>query len=1011
MPLLKWIRILGSKSNKQFANIISDHISAIKDRLFNVIELAESSTVEKNDLILASIEQKSQELEKYDFLDAIDYKRLKRRSFFLLFVVIVFTIYAALFSNDFNEASKRLVHFNTFYERPAPFTFQLLNESLTVKRGESIKLQVSCEGRRVPELLYVNISGTNYLMNANSGVFEYELDHINNSFPIYFTDTNFRSKKYRIDVLPSPMILEFSVEVDAPEYTGLGAEEISNVGDLEIASGSTVNWKFKTVDTDTIKFVIDNQSINLVDNQYYRKIFKNQQYFISLENQYFQYDSLLQFNIAVIPDEFPNIELVQLRDSLNYSRFYFKGSIQDDYGFNQLSFNLIINEKDSLIDIPIIKNLNEQDFYYMFDFADFSGVIKQIYYYFQVADNDIYNGYKKTSSDAFEFVFPNDEELLEFENKQFAEIDELMEKSHQLSQDIKQSIDELRFKSLGDNASNWEKQQMASEIINKKNQLESVLNQIQEKNKELNQMMNSFSEEKKEVLQKQKEIEQLLNDVLSDELKELFEEFYKLAQDFNSDEFNQLDDKYDMALEDLSEQLERNLQVLKRMKVEQKMERIVDKLSEIAEEEKKIQSQFEESRDFNSVTDKEMENEEKLGNLKKEMDKVEELNNELNKPMNIPSFEKEFNDISDTYKEVKENLENKRKRKASEGIGKNSNQISNLAVAMQQVLEQNKNKQQLENLANLRQLLDNLVFLSLEQERIFDILRATGVNNPVVNDVHRMQDELYNQSEMVKDSLYALAKRTPSIDNVVNKEILDMQYLMKNSIEELDEDRISYAVKNQQGSITAINNLAVFLSEALENIEKQMANSMPGDQQCDKPGQDGKSGMSMLKQSQESLKEQMQQMIEQMKSGNSSKLNKKLGQTLAQQEIMQQLVRDLLNSNEVGSSSKEQLKQIDQLIEQNKLDLMNKNLTQQTINRQNLILDRLLKAERAEIEREVDDQRKSTTAEEQFFSNPAEFFEYKRKESEFKEQIDRSNYKLKKFYLQKYKNYINQLNK
>jgi hypothetical protein len=167
--------------------------------------------------------------------------------------------------------------------------------------------------------------------------------------------------------------------------------------------------------------------------------------------------------------------------------------------------------------------------------------------------------------------------------------------------------------------------------------------------------------------------------------------------------------------------------------------------------------------------------------------------------------------------------------------------------------------------------------------------------------------------------------------------------------------------------------------------------------------------MKSLKDSQNSIKEQLQQMIDQMKKGDMGKMSKSIGQTLAQQEIMQQLMRDMINGSSVGSKAKEQLKAIDQLLEQSREDLINRNVTSELINRQNLILSKLLDAEKSEIERDFEDKRESKTAIDIKKENPEGYFEYKNKLKNESEQIKRSNYKLKSFYDQKYNNFLNQI--
>jgi len=150
-------------------------------------------------------------------------------------------------------------------------------------------------------------------------------------------------------------------------------------------------------------------------------------------------------------------------------------------------------------------------------------------------------------------------------------------------------------------------------------------------------------------------------------------------------------------------------------------------------------------------------------------------------------------------------------------------------------------------------------------------------------------------------------------------------------------------------------------------------------------------------------------MIDQMKSGDLGKMSKNIGQTIAQQEIMQQMIREMLNGSSVGSQAKNQLKAIEQLLEQSRRDLINKNINNELINRQNLILSKLLDAEKSEVERDVEDKRESKTAIDVKKANPEGYFEYKSKTKYENELLKRNNNQLRSFYDQKYNSFINRI--
>ena len=76
-----------------------------------------------------------------------------------------------------------------------------------------------------------------------------------------------------------------------------------------------------------------------------------------------------------------------------------------------------------------------------------------------------------------------------------------------------------------------------------------------------------------------------------------------------------------------------------------------------------------------------------------------------------------------------------------------------------------------------------------------------------------------------------------------------------------------------------------------------------------------------------------------------------------------------------------------------------------------MILNKLLEAEMAEMERDTEDKRESNTATEQFYSNPDLFFEYKREKRKIDEPLPLHKHKLEDFYEKKYQNYLKELNK
>jgi hypothetical protein len=1017
--LIPAIKLFGIGKRLTYYDVsekLSKTYPEIKDKLINIVELEkESASVYSIELKNASIEQKINELSIFSFSESIKFKDLKV-VFFLFFSVLLLFIIAFSFSPDFfKESSVRLIHFQQKFEKPAPFIFKLENSNLEIVMGESIELKLSCSGKEIPDMIYVNLIGNNYLMTKVDGIYKYTIENINSGLSFYFTDKKYVSDVYNVTVLNKPFISSFSVDIQPPSYTNLSAQHLQNVGDLKIVSGTTVKWSFNAVDTDSL-FMIFSDSTKLVGEkngntfEVVKSIHSDIEYRIAVKNSKLKDENNLVYKIQTISDLYPEIQIVQVNDSLNLKIFHFKGSIIDDYGFNKLDFTISADGKDSSITVPFIPFMLNQDFYYTFDFEFVKSFGKSLKYYFSVYDNDFVNHFKKSVSETFTFTFPDYKDILAKENSDQNAIDHLFNKSIKLTEEIQQEFKDFKFKQINSELSEWEKFQTVKDIMDKKTDLENVLDQIKQQNKDANNFLNSFSEEKSEILKKQQQIDELLKDVLSDELKKLFEEFNELAKQFDSKKFNQLSKQMDSGLDDLSKQLDKNVQLLKKMKVEQKVERVVEELKKLAASEKTTVEKLEKRSDLILISQDEKENGARIKDLENDYNGAIEINKDLEKPMNLFNFENEFSNIKENYSKVLNESEKGNKRKASEEINKNSKSLDQLAFAMDQMLKNNKKKQNRANIEDIKQILDNLIIVSFDQEKVLNRLNSVDFNNPLINELKIKQKGLQGQVVFIKDSLYALAKRTPEINSVINKDMLNLESSVVDAFDNLESGNLGGSRMYQQYGITAANNLALFLSEALENIKEQEKNSLSGDGECEEPGGKGsKPGMKSLKDSQSSIKEQLQQMIDQMKTGDLGKMSKSIGKTIAYQEIMQQMIRDMVSSGSVGSKASDQLKAIDQLLEQSRRDLINKNVNSELINRQNLILSKLLDAEKSEIERDVEDKRESKTAIDIKKSNPEGYFEYNNKIKNENELIKRGNFKLRSFYDQKYNNFLNQI--
>jgi hypothetical protein len=444
------------------------------------------------------------------------------------------------------------------------------------------------------------------------------------------------------------------------------------------------------------------------------------------------------------------------------------------------------------------------------------------------------------------------------------------------------------------------------------------------------------------------------------------------------------------------------------MKIEQQLSSAIEQLKQKADEQNKLQDSINNGVQPESLSEKQEQSKNEMSDLEEQYEKIQQLNDELEEPVQLYDFEDEFGAIQEEFDQSIDQLNKNKEKSSRQSLENNKQKMEALASMMQQMMDAAFAQQNQESIEDLLQILDNLVLFSVSQEEVI----VKPVNQQFDGNILAEQKKLYTDFGVIKDSIYALARREPSINSVVNKEIVTIENSFVTIDKNLSEDRVAQSKVGQQVVLTSANNLALFLSEVIKNMQEQQANSMPGNQNCQKPGNNPNPNSmgNSLKQMQKSMQEQLEKMMQMMKEGSSGQsMSQEMGKALAQQEKMKDMLQKMMQNGNVGSNAFETLKQAEQLLDKVKEDIIRDNLSDQTVDRQREILTRLLEAENAENERELDEKRKSSTAQQNRISETAKYFDNTISNDKFDERLLREKLILKRYYQLKYQNYVNQL--
>ncbi|HEY8934152.1 MAG TPA: hypothetical protein VIM65_02995 [Cyclobacteriaceae bacterium] len=1021
-PIRWWISKRGI-GEEQSAQLIGNSIPSVKDRLLNLIQLSAIST---SDLGNASIQQKAKEFEPLSFDSVIDISANRRYLKFLIIPVGIIGLILIINQSILTSSTNRIIHFNQQYSPQAPFTFSITDKSLSAFYNEDFLLELQLIGEVLPENVYILSDQTRLKMDhQGNGKFTYTFENIRNNVDLQFEAAGFYSDSYEINVFNRPELSKFNIELSYPKYLQRKNDELNNVGNLQIPEGTVVIWNVNA--TNTVKaelhFKSNNQTLDFqnVDNQTFtfKKQFKDpDQYEIILANDKSINKEKILYQVDVIKDEYPKITVNNFKDSILYQRVILSGAIGDDYGTTDLALHFKIKDekqKDVLtktIKIDIIKNQLQQNFFFNWSLDSIKlKAGEQLEYYLQVWDNDGVNGRKSTRSSSYSFQMPTEDDLLTNINKSRTDTEQKIEQSASKATKLQDQIEQANQKLKGKQNLDWQDKKMLEDIIQQKQSLDQMVDQMKEQNKLLQDKKDVFTEQDKRIKEKSEQIQKLMNQVLDEETKKLFEELQKLLKE-NSDasQIQKLLDKLNQNTNNLEKELDRMLELFKQVEYETKLDLTIQKLKQQVEDQKSIlektedlskdqsnskqeknnaenksdkKDQLEDSKSDQSKNkgdnSKNDQNNQELAKEQQELkedfqktsEKIEELKklgDELDKEDKLPTEEdsKEISqDQNDSQKSLEENNKSKAKQSQQKAL-KEMQQIQEQMEGMQNDMEM---EMDMQNLEALRQVIHGLIKLSYNQESLMKSFSELQQSDPRFNTIAEQQLKLKDDAKVLEDSLLAIAKRDPFMGSVVTREISELNNHLEKVTEANRERKRPQASSEMQSSMTSINNLALMLDSHYDMMMQMMANAKPSMKPSKKKGQ--KPSLSQMQQ-------QLNQKIEQLK--NSGKSGRQLSEELAGVAAEQERIRRALQEmqDKMKNEGKTPGGDLPTKMEQTEMDLVNKQLTDQMIKRQKEILTRLLETEKSQREQDQDEERKGETAKDYEKEIPKAFEEYLR---------------------------------
>ena len=977
IPIINLIRFRKKMTDREAAVLIGKFFPEVSDKLLNTLQLSENLSEKSDDeLLAATIEQRTENLKPINFSDAVNlkenYKYLK--IFGLAFVILSVLV---IFVPDFTKKpAERIINYSQTFEKPLPFDVTLSSSRLETTQGDDVQFNIHVTGERIPDAFYINGENGIRLMNklnTNDFRFIFKNNYQNETFHIEGGD--YRSRDIELIVRPNPTLLFYETELCFPKYIQRKNETVAGKTRIIVPQGTELEFTFHTRDVDSLIINVKDYKSITSDSLYQEtrfvaskesdifdfsvKALKSKKLDVHISNEWNGNLDPIPFVIEVVPDAFPDIQVQNFHEDFA-KQTYYSGLIADDYGFTKLLYHFEIDgkpEQSFVKNIAIDRRQTRNSFYYSID-LDTLNVFRgdEIKTYFEIFDNDGINGPKSRRSEVFYFSLPTTEQLDSIaEDSENQIIDKLSQDSKEL-ENLKRDIEDMLRDLMAKKELDWSDKEKMKDLLEKQKQLQEEWQKIQEEQKELSDFLKNNELTPEELLKKQEEINKLFEDVIPEDLKKLMDEIDKMLGEMPREKMQELMKEMKKNNEEFSQMMDRNLSLLQQLKVEKEVNELIEKLNELGE---KLES------NTDSLSAQDAKNQ--FNALEQKMDSVMEQNKNLQDPFDISKDEAASEEINNDLDDAAESEDSGDENGSQQKKGDAGKKMKEMAEGLNMMMAGSGMEQLAEDAHLVRILLENVVRSSHAEESLLQEVGKMKTDDPSVSEKISRQKEISENFVMVDDSLKKMALRQTSIKNFVFTELQIIDNQLQGAMQDILELHFGMASSKQQKAMMSMNNLALMLAESLNQMDQQM-DGMSGS--CSKPGKsknskgkpkDIKNMKDLQQQLGQQLKEMQQKMQQMQQNGQPMpQMSEEMARMAAQQEMiregMQKMLEQMKKDGQLGDDG---LNQIIKDMEKLEEDLVNKRITNQTINRHRDIMSRMLKAEKAQQEREKDEKRKS----------------------------------------------------
>ena len=946
----------------------------VRDNLLNAIQLLDHDP-ESNSLVRAELTSKTSALSPISFNRLVRFKppRILVRIGAALLVGLLLAFF--VFPGTLVPAMSRVLHPMEAFEKPIPFSFEFDPEGFAFV-GDPYTIELRITGEAIPKEAFLNLGSRKIKMRASretTGAFTHTLPNPAEDKHFHFLAAGFASAPGFLRMRHRPQLRELTLNPVYPKHTRIAQKTLPG-GSGRIPEGTVVNWQIRTRHADEANIALgDQDTLRLVKNgdQTFvgsRRFMTSGNYAIGLRNEFGKNKDRLEHFMEVTKDSYPRILATFLLDTLLFEQAIIAGAASDDYGISALSIVLEWEGERKRIPVPVGASETR---------AGFTKIIRldslhlppstRVSIVVEVTDNDSVNGPKTSFSQTFQVLMPSEKAQQEALREKGEELVDSISKSLQDSENQSRSLEEMsdtikESKDLG-----WYQQAQLDELIEHRKNIDERLEHFSDNLKEYTEGQKKHNEMQESLRRKSSQLAQLLQDVLDKETLSLYEELGRLIQQKTSlEKIAEQIEKIKIDETELVNEIDRLMALFSKLKIELELQKLADDFIELGGK----QEMLSEKQGEKALEDaQQQEIGDAFSELDKQLDEAISNNKELDRPHSLPAMGETMESIQQDLKQLPSMRDGNQKKKMKQETGK---KIGSVGHRIRKALKQGGQKAIEMNIAELEDILDDLIHVSFDQEKILRESLEFALGNARRSEVSRQQMDIGASVEVLSLKLRRLSTQMFQISSFVTQELTALEFRLDKTLDDLKSKNDRMVPVNQRLAMSTMNNLSVMIDDLLQSAELS-GEGEPGNGE----NQQGKPSLPNMKSLQESLSNQ----IRQLKSGKvpGRSMSEQLAKMAARQEMIRHYMEEF--SQQLGSQGRGEMKNAlnDAIrkMEQNELDLVNKNITQRLIERQEEITTRMLDAIEAEKEQdEWSEEREGKTAEQYSHRLPASFEKY-----------------------------------